>query len=392
MRLPRALAAAVLLAATAACSPPAPSSPPASSGPPGAMRIASPSLPASATPSPTASPAPSLGLGLTANLVDQAYTTPMLATATDGRWIAWSRGATPDSTHATEVWAMEAGGPDAPRRVYADPHRDAQLSIVAVSGGGLAWVESRDSAPGQWWIWYLAAGGAQPVEVDHVTVAGFSQPIVALDGGHLVWTRTARRGGADVSEITSLELATGARATLRSEPASRTEFVWVALAGGKLAYATIGDGDAGSPRHVWLRDLAAPGGIDRQLDASGRAALPATNGQVVVWKEAANEYDEGSLVAYSIADGRTSDLAFGDESGENYPVVGARFVAAWLGDYTNLWVYDLAGRKAVLLESFPSAGPLMDVRPVVAGDLLVWIRGMYDDSRPLQLVWARLPD
>ncbi len=384
MRPLLSLAAAALLAA-AACSAPAPSSP--------AAAPATPGLPTSATASASgeASPSPSLGLGLTANLVDQASTTPMLATATDGRWIAWSRGAAADSATATEVWLMEAGAPEPPRRVYADPHRDAQLSIVAVSGGGLAWVESRDSSPGQWWIWYLAPGGGQPVEVDHITVAGFSQPIVALDSGHLVWTRTARRGGADASEIACLDLATGARATLRSEPAARTQFVWVSLAGGKLAYATMGDGDAGSPRHVWLRDLAAPAGSDRQLDTSGRAALPATNGQVVVWKEAANEYDDGMLVAYSIADGRTSDLLFGDEPGENYPIVGRRFVAAWLSDDTSLWIYDLAEQKADLIERFNPAGPVSDVRPLAAGDLLVWIRGTWDDSRPLQLVWARLP-
>lgn len=389
MRRLHALAAAALLAAAAACSPPSPSLP---SGAAPATPPASTRLPALPSAPPTeASPSPTLGLGLTANLVDQAYTTPMLATATDGRWIAWSRGADPDGDHATEAWLMEAGAPDAPRRVYDDPHGDAQLSIVAVSGGALAWVESRDSAPGQWWVWYLAAGGGQPVEVDHVTVAGFSQPIVALDGGHVVWTRTARRGGADTSEIASLDLAKGTRATLRSEPAARTEFVWVSLAGGKLAYATIGDGDAGSPRHVWLRDLAAPAGSDRQLDTSGRAALPATSGETVVWKEADNEYDDGSLVAYSIADGRTSDLAFGDEQGENYPVVGSRFVAAWLRDDTSFWVYDLVERRAVLIERFNPSGPVSDVRPSVAGDLLVWIRGMRDDSRPLQLVWARLP-
>jgi hypothetical protein len=59
-------------------------------------------------------------------------------------------------------------------------------------------------------------------------------------------------------------------------------------------------------------------------------------------------------------------------------------------------VYDLTTNQAVLLEGLPATGPLNDVRPYVAGDLLVWSRGVStldaegQPAQPLELHWARL--
>jgi hypothetical protein len=104
--------------------------------------------------------------------------------------------------------------------------------------------------------------------------------------------------------------------------------------------------------------------------------MPVLTGDSVLWKEGANIFSSGQLVRDLLPDGPTTELTFGTWSGVLYPSAGRRFVTAWGWDTTQFYVLDLTTNQAVLLEDFPPTGPLNDVRPYIAGDLLVWSRGV----------------
>ena len=55
-------------------------------------------------------------------------------------------------------------------------------------------------------------------------------------------------------------------------------------------------------------------------------------------------------------------------------------------------IFDLAKNTPLLIERYKPTAPQGVVRPVVAGDLLILIRGSTDPSRSdLQLCWKWLP-
>jgi hypothetical protein len=323
--------------------------------------------------------------------IDQSFTTPLLATTTDGVEIAWSRGASVGDASAPQLWAVTAGGDAAPSLVYDDPNHDATLLPIAVWRGHFAWVEERAASAGGWSVWYLERAGGQPVLVDQGVSPDWPLPAIALDDTQLVWTAVHIEGKTATSTIGAMDLATQRQSVIRSSPATQLQFTWPSLANDQLVYATMA-GSVMSERHVALHDFGAHG-ADRQLDPSGaRASVPAFNGSTVVWMDADNEFDWGSLVLYSMGTQQSVSVPYlGDEPYVSYPSVGRRFVAAWAWDNTRFWLYDLVEQRPVLVEQFDLAGGFGDLRPVVAGDLLVWIRGYADDSHPLQLLWASLP-
>ncbi len=165
------------------------------------------------------------------------------------------------------------------------------------------------------------------------------------------------------------------------------------LLGNQLAYG-VEDIITGQ-EHVDLLSLGGGAAIPRRLDSSGQATMPALTTDSVIWKEGLNIFSAGQLVRYSLQDSTTTGLDLG-WSTALYPSAGQRFVTAWGWDTTQFYVVDLTTNRAVLLERFPAIGPLNDVRPDIAGDLLVWSRGVSTlDARgyptqPLELHWARL--
>lgn len=377
MRRPALVAVVIALALTTACSSLRPT-------PPGASPATT------AQPTPVASPpsSSSNAVSLSIHAIGQKYTTPVLATATDGTEIAWSRGAGAGDVSAWQLWAVAATGGSVPRLVYSDPQHDAQLLPIAVAAGGYAWVEQRASAPGEWWLWYLAPDNTHPIQLDHGTSPDWPLPSIALGGGRLVWAAVHASGSTPTSELISMNLASSNEDVLRSAPADQLVFTWPSIAANRLTYATV-QGGVGGVRHVMQHDFDH-GGPDRQLDDDGRASLPASSDTSVVWKSADSEYNWGDLIVYLLGGGPTR-VAFGNEQSINYPSVGERYVAAWAWDDTQLWVYDLRSRRSTLIEEFPPTSPSGDVRPMVADDLLVWLRAPQTEDGQLTLMWARLP-
>ena len=263
------------------------------------------------------------------------------------------------------------------------------------SGGHYAFVESnpRLYGPNGWRLWYLDRADATPVQLD-ASDGPSSLPLLAMTTGQIVWAVIHGPASDSSSELLAVTLPDLTKRIVERSPSTKLQYVFPSLLGSELAFG-VEDPLTGA-EHVDLLDLATTGAVARQLDTSGDATMPVLTGDSVLWKEGANIFSSGQLVRDLLPDGPTTELTFGTWSGVLYPSAGRRFVTAWGWDTTQFYVLDLTTNQAVLLEGFPSTGPLNDVRPYIAGDLLVWSRGVSTldaqggPTQPLQLAWARL--
>lgn len=325
--------------------------------------------------------------------IPTADTTPLQEVKTDGSMIFWSTGVDADPDTAPDLWAALPGA--APKRIFANPNRDSSLLPIAGWGSRYAFVESNPGRYGLngWRLWYLDHAGATPVLLDS-SDGPSPLPLLAMDADRLAWVAFHGPAGHVTSELRTVTLPDLTKRIVERSASTKLQYVFPSLLGSELAYG-VEDPLTGA-EHVDLLDLGTTGAIARQLDTSGDATMPVLTPDSVLWKEGTNIYDAGQLVRDPLPDGPATELAFGTWSGVLYPSAGPRFATAWGSDPTQFYVYDLTVNQAVLLEGFPATGPLNDVRPYVAGDLLVWSRGVstFDaqgqPTQPLELHWAGL--
>ena len=280
--------------------------------------------------------------------------------------------------------------------IFDNPNRDSYLLPVAVSDGQYAFAElnSRLYGADGWGLWYLSSDAATPRMLDHSDrdqEMASPIPLMTLSGNRLVWQAFHQTSTGLRSELLLAALPEGDKQVLFSaRPDTEAQYWTPSLDGDRLVYSVVDYAQANTPRYVYLLDLSAPTTAPRRLDTSGRAVTPAIHADNVVWKEADDVFDWGTITHLSLTDGRMSHLNFGRQTLLNYPSVGGRFVAAWGRDYGVIYVYDLVKHAAVLVEEWPQSPPAISVRPLIGGDLLLWVSSIEPDDS-LHLKWSELP-
>jgi hypothetical protein len=177
---------------------------------------------------------------------------------------------------------------------------------------------------------------------------------------------------------------------LSARPDTEAQYWTPSIDGDHLVYSVVDYSKPDTPRYVYLMDLADRAPTPRRLDTSGRAVTPAIYGDSVVWKEADDVFEWGTITLFSLATGTARKLTFGIQQQLNYPSVGGRFVAAWGRDYGSVYVYDLERDKALLIEHWPASPPAASVRPLIGGDLLLWVSST-EPQGSLHFKWVGLP-
>lgn len=384
-----ALVAALLVSA---CSPglsPTPSDPgarpsPSASHPPTASAVA---------------PSPSPAAALDVHLIPQSWTTPLLATSTDGSEIVWSKGG--DTQHGAPDLYSYRPGASGPTLIYRGPDRTGQLIPIAVHHGKYAFSETyerSDNSAGRR-VWYVPAAGQPAILLDsndkdpHELAA--PPEWIALTDARVIWTAVHQTPSGPHYYLYAYEVATGMKRILGEADAARTEY-WFPNAddSGRLVYGTVetsGNGEVAF--HVYLVRFGDNPFQPRRLDTDGDAAEPVLSGDTVIWKSVTSEnvVNWGLLNRYSLSTREVKQIFFANQAFENDATAGDRFLAAWLPDDTIFELYDLQTDTMLLVEQYDPTGPLGVVRPVVAGDLVVFIRIDTTPGKDLQLCWARLP-
>jgi hypothetical protein len=309
-----------------------------------------------------------------------------------------------DTQHgAPDIYAWTPGDPS-PKLLLRGTDREAQAGPIAVHHGRYAFEEAFDHGPGDrgWRVWYIAAAGQKPLLVD--SSAGDPQVVaenapatwLALTDDRLIWNAYHQGPSGPRFSLRSFEFKTGTTRNLLEADAGQTQY-WFPNAddAGRLVYSTI-ERSGTDPAaytyayHVYLAQVAAGPLRPEQIDKDGRATEPIVRGDSVIWKEIdGNVTTWGNLERFSLATRTTDQILFDHQYAADYFTVGNRFVAAWLPDDTIFEVYDLQTDTNLLIEQYAPTSPKGVVRPVVGGDLLVFIR--HDEFTHLQLCWTRLP-
>jgi hypothetical protein len=336
--------------------------------------------------------------------IPQSFTTPLLDVTTDGNQIIWSRGipGTATSPGSPNLYEYTVGQPS-PSLVYADADTTATLSPIAVSSTGYAFVEefSRGGSDIGWRLFYLPHSGQHPIQVetsesDPATFNGLI-PQITLTKRYLVWTAVHDVNGSGETYLRAYSLDTGKTTTLQSALASKTEY-WFPNAddSNRLVYSTV-EYSAARPTgafHVYfVADISTPA-QPRQLDTDGDATDPVISGDTVVWKQVVDNVTNwgNAFTSYSLSSRQARHEALPDQPNFATPSIGNRYVAVWGMDPTKFELFDCETGGPLLLDKSTAESPLLYVRPVVAGDLLVFSVANYtDQTLPLQLSWMYLP-
>jgi hypothetical protein len=336
----------------------------------------------------------------TINLISTAFTTPMLDATTDGREIVWSTGLHADDGAAPDLWRFVPGDAE-PVLVFANPHRDATLSPIALDHGRYAFIEADPAAYGLngYRLWLVPAAGAAAVEIDRGDWTdgepNLPLPRLSLRADRLVWTAVHHLAGRLTFELLLYSLTTHTTTLLASSAATTLEYWDPSLAadGHRLVYATVTTAAGGSEFHVWYRDLAGTAPATR-LDADGAATNPVLGGgDIVLWKHATgNVFNRGSLTVAHLPAAAGPAIAvhtIADMGLVTEPSAGARFAVAWRDQDHELRIVDPASGSTRVVTTLPAGVNEALVRPEIAGDLLVFVHG-YLDASPLQLEWVDL--
>jgi hypothetical protein len=323
----------------------------------------------------------------------------VLYVTTDGESIIYS-GAAPRLIAPSSGPNLYRAAPNqAPTLLYAGPRSDSDLLPVAASHGWLAFAEHNVArfGRGAWILWLLPPGASDPIELDRTPPRNGSPfPLVAIDERHVVWQGIALGPDVRRAELIELSLPDLQRRVLLSDDPARLQWWDPALDGDRLVYTEVDyvHGDPSSPTHpaelhAMLMDLADPGARPVRLDASGRAAEPAIVGDTVVWKEADDVFNYGTLAIHSLATGATRMVSTAPQPGIKTPSIGNRYVAFWGIDDTAFFLYDLKRAQVVPVFRLAPDSPVGGAfRVEVAGDLLVWVQGTEDRAL---IGWGRLP-
>jgi hypothetical protein len=340
---------------------------------------------------------------LVAHDIPQSLTTPLLDVTTDGSQIIWSKG-TPGSTVGAPYLYEYTPGQPSPSIVYSDSDKTATVSPIAVSSSGYAFVEqfSRGGADIGWRLFYLPHSGQRPISVEtsETDPASFNGliPQITLTKHYLVWTAVHDVNGNGQFYLRAYSIDTGQITTLQTSPANLTEY-WFPSgdATDRLVYSTVERSAPGSEAafHVYfLPDLASLASQPVRLDSDGGGTNPVISGDTVVWKQVMNNVTNygNALVVHSLSSRQARQEKLPDQPFVTTLSVGDRYVANWGMDAAKLVLFDLVTGKPFDLYNNPSttSSPAY-VRPVVAGDVLVFISGSIDPSVPLQLSWMYLP-
>ncbi|HEX5823292.1 MAG TPA: hypothetical protein VFY18_02430 [Candidatus Limnocylindrales bacterium] len=316
---------------------------------------------------------------------------------TDGTEIVWSRGGERPST-APDLYRYV---PDAasPEIVFQNPNRDSTIDLLTVHGGRYAFAESNRRLYGEngFRLWLLPTIGATPVLIDQSDWKDGEPtpplPFMALNDERLVWTTVHHASGRLQFQLLSYDIATATTDVLVSSDARNTEYWFPTLADDDqhVVFATVEHDEPEVAFHVKLLELDGSARV-RNLDHLGHATWPAITGSTAIWKHVdRNVLDAGVLERASIDQPGLTESPLAELSTRaNDPSAGDRFVAAWRDDDTDLVVYDLRSNRPVTIEAVPAGKQEGLERPVVHGNLLVYVRGFFD-AQPLQLCWVRLP-
>ena len=393
----------VLLAALVVSCGPAPRPSPTL---PSASVTATPSNGATTTASASGSLAtPSLDI----HKVPQSQTTPLLDVNTDGHEIIWSRGdKDPSSIGGVPDLFVYVPGATTATLLYSDADRNAQLSPIAVHNGSYAFVElyARPGGgdQGGWRLWYIGAQGQNPTMIDtsEVDPPTFPNvlPQITITNDQLIWTAMHLVGEQAQSLLRSYSTKTKQTTNLLESPADNTVY-WFPNADdqGRLVYSTVERTTAAAAPafHVYYADLTKTPLQPRRLDTDGHATNPFLAGDQVVWRTVTrNVSDWGQLVRFSLTTDSALTIGFQYQPEVQSLSAGNRFVAAWGWDSTDFELYDLASNAPVVVKKYEPTSSTVIVRPVAAGDLVVfivgdatpWVNG--DPGIHLQLCWLDL--
>jgi hypothetical protein len=351
-----------------------------------------PPPPATSSPTATATPLP---VAVEIHEVPGTVTELLQDYRTDGKEIIFSSGPLDDpQMTAPDLYRYNRATGER-EVIFANPDRDSNLLPVAVSDGQYAFAELNERlyGPDGWGLWYMSSEAATPRlldQSDREQEMPSPIPLMALSGDWLVWQAFHQTAEGPRSQLLLADLPDGDKQVLFSaDPVAEAQYWTPALDGDRLVYSVVDYSQPDTPRNVYLLDLGDPEATPRRLDTSGRAVTPAIRGDNVTWKEADNVFEWGTITHLSLADGRLSHPSFGRQTELNYPAVGNRFVSAWGRDYGVVYIYDLKRHEAVLVEEWPQSPPAISVRPLVGGDLLLWVSSP-DDTLQSTLKWADL--
>jgi hypothetical protein len=361
--------------------------------------------PRSTEPSPSTQPSGIVELALEFSSIDQTFTTPALAYTTDGSSLLWSSGAPngADASGAANLWRYVPNG-GAPTPIFLNPNLDSNLTIIDGDGAdGYAFVEQSDRLyqPGGWRLWYMAGQESPPVAVDEGDVADGVLPFFTLDRERLIWSVIHETERGIESQLLMVDLSSMGETLLASAPAETQELLFPSSVGDNLVYSTItvAPGGFDVTTDVFLIDLADPAAAPRQLNTEP-ASHAVIDGDTVVWQQPNGDLhplNGGPLVSYSLATGQSHQLAF--PAAQDLVIdqtISGRYLTAEaaLGPYMKLYLYDLLENRPILVDDLGdeplSESSTVDVRPVVGGRFLVFVRGN-GQGEDLELMWAELP-
>ena len=336
---------------------------------------------------------------MVAHQIPQSFTTPLLDVTTDGSQIVWSKG-TPGSTVGAPYLYEYTPGEPSPSLVYSDSDKTATISPIAVNSNGYAFVEefSRGGSAIGWRLFYLPHSGQRPISVEtsETDPASFNGliPQIALTKHYLVWTAVHDVNGIGQFYLRAYSIDTGQITTLQTAPADLTEY-WLPNgdASDRLVYSTVErtlPGSAAAFHVYFLPDVGSPGSRPVRLDTDGIGTNPLIAGDKVVWKKVAGNVNDygNALVVYSLSSRQARQEALPDQPSLTSPSVGKRYIAVFGMDPTNFELFDYVTGGPLLLQKSTASSPLLYVRPVIGGDLLVFSVANYNDPTvPLQLTW-----
>jgi hypothetical protein len=349
--------------------------------------------PASASPSGDAA-------GVEIGTVDPALTHPVLEFRSDGESVVFSSARAADSgpSGAPDLWRIVLPGRE-PELLWRNPNRDNSIVKIAGDLGAYAFVDMKPAGARGWDLWLLPRRATEAIHLDtHPGGEDVSSlvPSLAIYEGTVVWTAFDRGPDGPVSQLRIAQAPGWEPRTIRELPASEAELWFPSLLGSTLAYMEVHylDQRTSDERHVYLTSTD-PGSEARRLDRSGRATMPVVIDGGVLWKEAEegfSMFNWGKMFRYDPEDGSARRLSLLPQQWVNYPSAGYRY-AAWEGaDSFQLAVYDLLRDDQLLLARHSIASQQNELRPHVAGDLLVWMHVEPDggDTRS-ELRYAYLP-
>lgn len=329
------------------------------------------------------------------------FTTPALAYESDGVVLLWSSSAPSDPENpAADLWIWRPGGGD-PQKVFNNPNRGSSLPIIRGDGAGhYAFVEQNATlyGPAGWRLWYLREPGAGPVLLDKGDVEAGLLPFPAMNGERVVWTALHLTDHGVQSQLLQWSVNGGDPVVLDAVSAEQREFLHPSVYGHRLAYTTIDVNSArtGLTSAVWMRELSDPRSEAEKVSGEEGAFMGVLGQDVLVWQSPTfdNPFNGGTLVLYDLGDGTSEAIGSGGAP-VTWHTVGSRFVVGETEDVTLVEGYDLVDRTVVLLDradvGAPGTREAVDVRPRVAGNLLVFVRGSDNSDTELILKWANLP-